>query len=173
MQRLELDDLRGNVGAVGVVWDLRRHRDIGGLGGLLNAGGDRGAVIGILVDDGDIVDLPARLLQVGEKFGIGLGKIGRDRPRAEGPFEAAAGDVRCHRVGDQIGNALPFGHRGRYQRHRGVIRAEHRNDVVLRDQAQRLLLPDLRIALMIGRIELDLGAAEIGQPGRRAEWQCF
>jgi hypothetical protein len=45
--------------------------------------------------------------------------------------------------------------------------------VVLRDQAQRLLLPDLRIALVIGRVEFDLGAAEIGQTGRRAERECF
>ena len=35
------------------------------------------------------------------------------------------------------------------------------------------MLPDLRIALVIGLIDFDLGAAEIGQPGRRAERQVF
>ena len=54
-----------------------------------------------------------------------------------------------------------------------MIRAEHGDDVVLGDQPQRLLLADLRIALMIGLVELDLGAAEIGQAGGRAERQRF
>jgi hypothetical protein len=44
-----------------------------------------------------------------------------------------------------------------------MIRAEHCHDVVLGDQAQGLLLADLRIALMIRLVQLDLGAAEIGR----------
>ena len=54
-----------------------------------------------------------------------------------------------------------------------MIRAEHGGDVVFRDQAERLLLADLRIALMIGFVELDLGAAEVGQPSRRPERQVL
>ena len=38
--------------------------------------------------------------------------------------------------------------------------------MVLGDQPQRLLLADLRIALVIGFVELDLGAAEIRQAAR-------
>jgi hypothetical protein len=34
--------------------------------------------------------------------------------------------------------------------------------MVLRDQPDGLLLADLRIALMVGFVEFDLGAAEIG-----------
>ncbi len=45
--------------------------------------------------------------------------------------------------------------------------------MILCDQAQRLLLADLRIALMIGLVEHDLGAAEIRQAGGRAERQIF
>ena len=54
-----------------------------------------------------------------------------------------------------------------------MIRAEHGGDVVLGDQAHGLLLADLRIALVIGLVELDLGAAEIGQAGGGAERQVF
>ena len=75
--------------------------------------------------------------------------------------------------GDQIRHALALGDRGRHQRHRGVIRAEHGGDVILGDQAHGLLLADLRIALVIGFVELDLGAAEIGQAGGGAERQVF
>ena len=75
--------------------------------------------------------------------------------------------------GNDEGNALPLGDRRRHQRDGGLVGAEHGGDVVLGDQAQRLLLADLRIALMIGFVELDLGAAEIGQACRRAERQGF
>jgi hypothetical protein len=54
-----------------------------------------------------------------------------------------------------------------------MIGTQHRYDVILGDQAQGLLLADLGIALMIGLVQLDLCAAEIGQPGGRAEGQCF
>ena len=82
-----------------------------------------------------------------------------------------AGDVERDRIGDQKRNALALGDRGRDQRHRGMIGAEHRDDLVLGDQPQRLALADRRIALMVGLIELDLGAAEIGQAGGRGERQ--
>jgi len=41
-----------------------------------------------------------------------------------------------------------------------------------RDQAQRLLLADLRIALMIGLVELDLGGRRVsaGPRSRRLAW---
>ena len=45
--------------------------------------------------------------------------------------------------------------------------------MVLGDQAHGLLLADLRIALVIGLVELDLGAAEIGQACSGAERQVF
>ncbi len=41
--------------------------------------------------------------------------------------------------------------------------------MVLGDQADGLLLADLRIALVIGLVELDLGAAQIGQAGSGRE----
>ena len=41
--------------------------------------------------------------------------------------------------------------------------------MILRDQPQGLLLADLRVALVVGLVELDLGAAEIGQAGGGAE----
>ena len=41
--------------------------------------------------------------------------------------------------------------------------------MVLGDQPDGLLLADLRIALMVGLVELDLCAAEIGQAGTRRE----
>jgi hypothetical protein len=43
-----------------------------------------------------------------------------------------------------------------------MVGTEHGHDLVLRDQPQRLVLPDLGIALMVDVDELDLGAAEIG-----------
>ncbi len=45
--------------------------------------------------------------------------------------------------------------------------------MVFGDQPQRLLLADLRIALVVGLVELDLGAAEIGQAGGGAERQVL
>ena len=36
--------------------------------------------------------------------------------------------------------------------------------MILRDQAQRLLLADLRIALVVGLVEFDLGATDLGSP---------
>ncbi len=45
--------------------------------------------------------------------------------------------------------------------------------MVLGDQPHRLLLADLRIALVVGLVELDLGAAEIGQARGGAERQIF
>ena len=74
-------------------------------------------------------------------------------------------------IGNDEGYALPLGDRRRHERDRGLVGAEHGGDVVLGDQAQRLLLADLRIALMIGFVEFDLGAAKIGQACRRSERQ--
>ena len=54
-----------------------------------------------------------------------------------------------------------------------MVGAEHGRDVVFGDQPQRLLLADLRIALVIGLVEFDLGAAEIGQAGRRGKRHAF
>ena len=42
-----------------------------------------------------------------------------------------------------------------------MVSADHRDDVLLRDQAESLALALLGLALMIGAQELDLGAAEI------------
>ena len=81
-----------------------------------DAGGDRGAIIGVLVDDGDDVDLLARLLQVVEKLDIGLGEIRRDRAVRKVHLKPRCGDVRGDRIGHQERNALPLGHRGRDQR---------------------------------------------------------
>src|SRR5262249_32991445 len=76
LEPLELDDVSRDIGAIGIVGDLRRNVDIGRFGGILDAGRDRGAVIRVLVDDGDFVDLSARVFQIGKKTGIGFGKIG-------------------------------------------------------------------------------------------------
>ena len=50
---------------------------------------------------------------------------------------------------------------------------EHRDDLVLADQPQGLVLPDRRIALMVGADHFDLGAAEIGQARGVGERQAF
>ena len=64
---LELQHLAGDVRAVGVVGDLRRHLDAAPVRRVGDAGRDRGAVVGVLVDDGDGIDLPAGLLQLAQK----------------------------------------------------------------------------------------------------------
>jgi hypothetical protein len=64
---LELENLAGDVRAVGVVGNLRADIDAGALGRLVDGGGDGGAVIRVFVDDGNRVDLAPGLLQVVEE----------------------------------------------------------------------------------------------------------
>ena len=132
---LELQYLRRDVGAVGVVGNLRRDLDVRGLGSLEDGGSDRSAVVGVLVHDRDRVDLASRLLQVVEELRVGVGEVRRDRSGAECPFEATLRDVERDEIGDEERNALALGGRGCDERHRGVIGAEHGRHFVLRDQA--------------------------------------
>src|SRR6266567_2827231 len=53
----------------------------------------------------------------------------------------------------------------RRQRNAGLIGAIERNDLFLRDQAQRLVLADRGAALVVGEYRFDLGAAKPGQTG--------
>src|SRR5262249_15485297 len=93
LQLLELENLTGDIRAVGVVGNLRADIDAGALSRLVDGGGDGRAVIRVLVDDGNRVDLAPGLLQVVEELGVGIGEVGRDRSGAENPFKAAAGNI--------------------------------------------------------------------------------
>src|SRR3954452_1567590 len=54
-----------------------------------------------------------------------------------------------------------------------MLGAEHRNHLILRNEAQRLVLPDRWIALMVGADELDLSPAKTGKPCGLRERQTF
>ena len=54
-----------------------------------------------------------------------------------------------------------------------MIGAEHCHDLVLRNEPQRLVLPDRWIALMVGADELDLRPSKIGKPCALGERQTF
>ena len=115
------------------------------------------------------VDLATGFPQIIEELRVGGGEVRRDRSRAENPFEAAAGNVERDRVPDKERNALPLRHRSRNEGDGGMVGTQHRHDFILRDQPQRLVLADLRVALMVHIDELDFCATEIGEPRGRGE----
>src|SRR4029079_18649312 len=163
LQLLELQHLTGHIGAVGVIWNLRAHIDAGAPRSLYDRAGNRSSIVGVLVDDGDGFDLASGLFQIVEELRVSGGEIRRNGPGAKNPFEAATVDVQSDRVGHQEWNALAFGNRCGNERNRGMIGPKHRDDLLLRDQAQGLGLPDLRVPWVIHVDELDLGAAQVRQ----------
>ena len=169
---LSWKDLSGDVGAVGVVWDLRSDSDAGALGGLIDGCRDGRAVLGILIDDGDVVYRAAGFLQIVEELGVGGREVGSDGSGAEDPFEAASGNVQRDRIRDEEWNSLALRDGSGDERHRRMVGAEHGGDLLLRDQAQRLVLADLRIALVVGTDQLDFCAAQIRQAGTCSKWKA-
>ena len=163
---LQLQDLRGDIGRIGVVRDLQADPEAGRARRLPHQLGDRGAIVGILVDDRDRLDRIGALgLDVLEKIHVGLGDAGRDRRGAEEILEAALGEVGGDQFAGQERDAVALGDRTRGLGHRRLIGAGQRHHLLLGDQAQRLVLAGRRAALVVGEHDLDLGVAEVGQAG--------
>ena len=168
---LQLQDLRADIGRAGAVRNADRYRHVVFLGLGFDGVADRSAVIGVFIDDGNCVDLFALLLHVGEEPHISAGIICGDRRGAEDVFEAAGGDVERGRVSNHERNAVTFGHGRRREGARRLIGAQQRVDLVLRDELRRQLLRCRRIALVIDKDHVELGAAQIGQPRSCGERQ--
>ena len=163
---LQLQDLRGDIGRVGIVRDLQADREAGRAGRLPHQLGDRGAIVGVLVDDRDRLDRIGALgLDVLEEIHVGLGDAGRDRRGAEEILEAALGEVGGDQFAGQERDAVALGDRTRGLGDRGLIGAGQRHHLLLGDQAQRLVLAGRRAALVVGEHDRDLGVAEVGQAG--------
>ena len=126
---------------------------------------DRGAVFGVLVHEGDVIDLLSAGLHVLEEVEIDFGEVAGHRRRPEEPFEAALGEIGRDQLAVDEGNAVFLGDRARRQRDAGLIGAGERNHFFLGDQAKRLVLPGRGAALVVGEHHLDLGAAEALEAG--------
>ena len=168
---LELQHLRGDVRRARAVGDADRDRDVRILGFFGDRFRDRGAIVGVLVDDSDRSDLLAGLFHVGEEPHVGAGIVAGDRCAAEHPFEPAPGDIERGRFTDHERDAVTLGNRGRREAARRLVCAEHDVHLVLRDQARGELLRERGIALVVGKNQLDFRAAEIGQTRGLGEGQ--
>src|SRR5262249_20583280 len=127
---------------------------------LLDDAGDRIAVLGVLVDDGDGSGLLARRLLLLEKLGVSAGKIARDWSSSEEPLEAAFREVGGNRLRRQKWNSMPLGDGTGRHRDARLIGADEGYNRLLGDEAQRLVLTSRRRALIVCEDDLDLGPAE-------------
>ena len=74
---------------------------------------------------------------------------------------------------DHEGDAVALGHGGRGEGDVRMVAAQHRHDVLLGDQAQRLVLALGGIALVVRVDELELRPAQLGQARRRPDRQAL
>ncbi len=119
---------------------------------------------------GDLVDLHALGFLVLDEVHVDPRDVGADRRRAEEPFEAPLGQARRDRGAGQERLAIALGDGAGRLGDAGLIGAVERVDVLLRDQAQCLVLAGRRAALLVGEHQLDLAPTEVGQargPGQR------
>ena len=90
---------------------------------------------------------------------------------AEKVLEAALGQSGRGGVRTDVGDLQPLGGLTGGFGHRTLVGADHRHTLLLGDQTFRLRQAVLGVALRVGVNDLDLGAAQVGDPLRFREGQ--
>ena len=160
---LELLHFRRQGRRVGAVLDVGHHLVAALLGQLELGISGIGAEDGVFVEQRQRLDLGALLLHGIEEIEHRGGEHLVMRSRAEIEFEAAAMQARRGIVRRDERDLVPLADLADRHRHRALIGADDGADLFLRDQALGLGAALLRIGLVIGEYQADLGAAETGQ----------